>query len=193
MIQRKSLRCEYCGVELILVQSGLLLRKVTSCPKCGNSIGEGAWFCVNCREVLQEDTRLKEIQKRLLFLQEKYRQAIPEIAYHIEPGEFIYYVSLGQIKPKRCYVVTDRKFIASRDGKVEGKGLLETTWSEVVGVGEPQEIGFGYFLNVQTFNGETNVGISDRAWELYGYMMDALNDYIAQRKDIRAIICSLKL
>ena len=155
-------------------------------------MGEGAWFCIGCRQALQPDNiRLKEIQKKLLFLQEKYRQSIPEIAHRIDPGEFIYFVLLGATL-KRCWVVTDRKFIASKKADV----TLEAAWSDVVGVTKPQfNEPFSYDFNVSTFKGETKVAIpgGDSCWELYSEVMKALGNYSVRKNDIRAIICSLKL
>lgn len=192
-VSRGTLRCEYCGVELALAGGELQPRNVASCPKCAKSIGQGAWFCVNCGQVLLSDaTRLKELQRKLQFQQQKRRESMPEIVPHLQHEEFIYYMlhEYSLIGEKPIWVVTDRKFVRYRGGD-----LLELPWSEVVSVGRPADFGSLHLFNVQTF--KENVKMKFRSingsWNTYGNVMAALNDYNANRKNIQAIICSLKL
>ena len=117
---------------------------------------------------------------------------MPEVAPHIQPEEYIYTVfrEVPLMSGKRYWVVTDRKFVNYRGGD-----LLELPWSEVVSVGRPLTFGALQLFNVQTFKGNVKVkcrGIHS-CWEIYRNIMAALNDYNANRKNIQAIICSLKL
>jgi hypothetical protein len=119
---------------------------------------------------------------------------MPEIGPHLQPEEFIFYVVHGKslIGGKRYWVVTDRKLVIYRGGH-----LLELPWSEVVSVGQPLLILSNHWIIIQTFKEKVKVCLEHwsihGSWTFYRNVMAALNDYNTQRKNIKAIICSLKL
>src|SRR5438876_7366724 len=92
-VSRDTLKCEYCGAELILAASGFAIRGSTTCFNCGGLVGQGSWFCPKCLAVLAKDEHpLKETQKRVIFQQERLRKLMPiEIASQVEPHEFVHY------------------------------------------------------------------------------------------------------
>lgn len=202
------------GVQLALAPQGTLqVGGVLACPKCSRSIGQGAWFCVNCGQVLVNDTTgLKEIQKKLQFQQQRDRELMPEIAHLVKPDEFIYF--LLHAKRNRYCVVTERKLIlfnvfsrlwahigaslptGSEPKHVDGGNVLETSWGEVVSIGQMVYSGGVVFVfKVQTFKGDIQIKFigGQNCRTIHRNIMIALNHHNTQRRDPRALICSLKL
>ena len=177
---------------------------------------------MNCRQVLTSDvTRLKELQKKLLLEQENNMQLISKkclrllSAWNLKSSSTP--CAIERFDRRRSYqVVTDRKLILY---PCDGRRLREIPWSEVVKVGIPQAKRVPYpidwrgryydlyFLPVQTLKANLEIkfldvkhGIFERNiqgdWEgclnIYRTVKAALNDYNTQRKNIKAIICSLK-
>lgn len=199
MVPREATKCQYCGASLILAEDGssLLSRKRIVCPKCGNSMADGSWFCLGCGEVLARDVNhLKQIQRKIRFQQESLRNDILEIRDKIEPEEFIYFLFRYKgLFANKYFVVTDKKLV-----KYELFGQYwEAPWSEVVSIGNPKSESFpslGTYTNsfeVQTFNETVTFDFGEgNCWQFHTAVHQALNDYTLQKKDIRALVCSLK-
>jgi len=187
------MKCQYCGASLILAEDGstLLSRKRIVCPKCGNSMADGSWFCVVCGEILTKNiNHLKQIQKKIRFQQESLKNNMPEICDKIEPDEFIYFLFRYKgLLANKYFVATDKKLI-----KYELYGQYwEAPWSEVVSIGNPEFDGYRNKFTVQTFNETVPFDFGEnRCWDFHRAVHQALNDYNLQKKDIRALICSLK-
>jgi ribosomal protein S27AE len=199
MVSRETMKCQYCGASLILTEDGstLLSRKRIVCPKCGSTMAEGSWFCRVCGEIITKDVNhLKQIQKKIRFQQESSRNDIPEICDKIEPDEFICFLFRYKgLLANKYFVATDKKLI-----KYELFGQYwEAPWSEVVSIGNPEFESFpslGTHRNsfkVQTFNETVTFDFGENScWQFHTAVHQALNDYTLQKKDIRALICSLK-
>lgn len=198
MIPRETMKCQYCGASVILAQDGstLVPRKQNVCPKCGNSIADGSWFCVMCGEVItKEVNHLKQIQKKLRFQQESLRKDMQEIRDKIEPDEFIYFLFQHKgFLANKYFVVTDRRLI-----KYELYGQCwEAPLSEVVSIGNPKfesygSMGYRNTFTLQTFGETVTFDFGEgNCWQFHTAVHQALNDYTLQKKDIRAVICSLK-
>jgi hypothetical protein len=198
MVPRQTMKCEYCGTEVILAQDGfsLSIRKQGVCPKCGNPVGEDAWFC-RCGQVLAKDVEhLKQIQKKYLFNQEKLRNLMPEIRGKIEPDEFIYYLFYYKgLLGNKYFVATDKRLITFDKWGQYWESLL----NDIVSVSNPQyqsygEYGCRYLLVVQTFKEQTLLDFGqESAYDFHRALCAALDDYTRQTKYIGALICSLKI
>jgi hypothetical protein len=129
------------------------------------------------------------------FQQESLKNDLSEICDKIEPAEFIYFsFRFKGLLANKYFVVTDKKLI-----KYELYGQYwDTPWSEVVGIEESRfEIygswGYKNSLVVQTFNGPVTFDFGENnCSQFHRATRQALDDYTLQRKDIRALICSLK-
>lgn len=193
MVPRETMKCQYCGADLILAQDGstLLPRKQNVCPKCGNSMANGSWFCVMCGEVITKDVNhLKQIQKKLRFQQESLKKDMPEILDKIEPNEFIYFLFYYKgFLANKYFIITDKKLM-----KFELYGQYwEAPLSEIVSIGNPEFDGYRNKFTVQTFNETVPFDFGENScWDFHRAVHQALNDYNLQKKDIRALICSLK-
>lgn len=158
-------------------------------------MAEGSWFCVVCGEIIAKDVkRLKELQRKIRFEQERVKKEMPEISDKIEPDEFIYwcYYYKGLLANK-YFIVTDKKLI-----KYDNFGQYwEAPWSEVVTIGDLEfiRLGSGYrnqFV-VRTFNETVTFEFGeDSCLKFNANAQRALNDYTLQKKDIMALIYSLK-
>jgi len=160
-------------------------------------MADGSWFCLGCGEVLARDVNhLKQIQRKIRFQQESLRNDILEIRDKIEPEEFIYFLFRYKgLFANKYFVVTDKKLV-----KYELFGQYwEAPWSEVVSIGNPKSESFpslGTYTNsfeVQTFNETVTFDFGEgNCWQFHTAVHQALNDYTLQKKDIRALVCSLK-
>lgn len=197
MVSRQTMKCQYCGASLILAEDGsAVYRKRIVCPKCGNPVAEGSWFCIVCGEIITKDvSRLKQMQKKIRFQQEKLKEDMPEIRDKIEPDEFIYFLFYYKgILSNKYFVVTDKKLM-----KYELHGQYwEAPWSEVVSIGNPEFESYGSWgyknkFEVQTFKETVSFDFGESSCaQFHANVHRALNDYNLQRRDIRALICSLK-
>lgn len=193
MVQRESMKCQYCGASLLLAEDGstLLSRKRIACPKCGNSMADGSWFCIACGEVTTKDVNhLKQIQKKIRFQQESMKNDMPEILDKIEPAEFIHWLFVHKgLFANKYFVVTDKKLI-----KYELFGeYWEAPWSEVVSIGNPEFDGYSNRFVVKTFEETVTFDFGENScWNFHNAVHRALNDYTSQTKDIRALVCSLR-
>jgi hypothetical protein len=187
------MKCQYCGAGVMLAQDGStpLPRKQIVCPKCDNSIVDGAWFCAMCGElVTKEVDHLKQIQKKLIFQQESLRKEMSEIRDKIESNEFIYFLFYFKgFLANKYFVVTDKKLM-----KFELYGTYwEASLSDIVSIGNPEFNGNRNKFIVQTFNETVSFDFGqDTCWDFHRAVHQALNDYTIQKKDVRAMICSLK-
>jgi len=198
MVSRETMKCQYCGASLILAEDGssLLSRKRVICPKCGSAMADGSWFCTACGEILTKDVdHLKQIQRKMRFQQESLKNDLPEIYDKIEPDEFIYFsFRFKGLLANKYFVVSDKKLI-----KYELHGQYwDAPWSEIVGIEGPRFESYGSWgyknsLVVQTFSGPVTFDFGEsNCLQFHRVTLQALNDYTLQRKDIRALICSLK-
>jgi predicted nucleic acid-binding Zn ribbon protein len=213
-IPRETVKCEYCGASLILAPEGttLLPWKQVACPKCGNTVPVDAWFCAKCGEILTKDIEhLQQIQRKLVFSQENIRKIVLISDKHekpvllgdkLEQTEFVHYWSQNRgIFTHKYYFVTEKKLAYFETHK---KTYWQVLMSDILSIGKPYfttnyNAPSNHFFNVQTFNGSItlefgsgSVSQSD-AWAFYRALNKALSDYTLQKRDIRAIICSLKL
>lgn len=198
MVSRETMKCQYCGASLILAEDGstLLSRKRTACPKCGNSIADGSWFCIACGEITTKDSNhLKQIQKKIRFQQESLKNDVPEIRDKIEPDEFIYFLFRYKgLFANKYFIATDKKIIKY---ELFGK-YWEAPWSEVVSIGNPEFESFpsgGYrsSFKVQTFNETVTFDFGENSCsQFHTAVHQALNDYTLQKKDIKALVFSLQ-
>ncbi|MGD0160770.1 MAG: hypothetical protein ABSB89_10810 [Candidatus Bathyarchaeia archaeon] len=159
-------------------------------------MADGSWFCTACGEIVTKDVEhLKQIQRKMRFQQESLKNELSEIDDKIEPDEFIYFsFRFKGLLANKYFVVTDKKLI-----KYELYGQYwEALWSEVVGIEGPRFESYGSFgyknsLVVQTFNGPVTFDFGESNCSQFLWATrKALDDYTIQRKDIRAVICSLK-
>jgi predicted nucleic acid-binding Zn ribbon protein len=203
LIPRESLNCEYCGAILSLTpdKTTLLPQKTNNCPKCANPVASGAWFCAKCGEVLTKDVEhLKQIQKKVLFVQEDIKRKYPETSSLLEPNEFIYFLFHNKgLLTNKYYVATDKRLLVFNVRKKEsGQALL----SEIVTIGKPYFTGsapFTHWFKVQSFKetfaldfGHDRASLSNTL-QFHRALQKALDDYTLQKRDIRAILCSLKI
>lgn len=192
MVSRETMKCKYCGANLVLVQDKLTLRNTMSCPKCGTSNGEGSFLCVNCGEVLTENVQfLKEVQKRIRFDQKRTREELSnKIKGVLEQDEFIKY---SHYFARHYFVITERRILMHQD-TVFGKRFWEAPWDEIASISSPIPIFGGTKVIVTTFDGKEEkfefLGIATR------FSVEAkngLNDHMLGKKDIRAQIYRLNL
>ena len=178
----------------------MLARNRNACPKCGSQIAEGIWFCPNCGEVTTKDVKciehLKQIQKKFVFQQEDIKSKMTELSDKIEPDEFLYYLLYHHgILSNKYYAITDKKLI-----KYDYKEYWQAPLSDIVSIGDPIfNAGDQMFnppsvtLKVQTFTETVTLDFGDSMnYDFYNALKNALDDYTFQRKDIKAIVCSLK-
>ena len=134
MLPHQSMTCEYCGANLTLSadKASFIPQNTTSCPKCSNIVATGAWFCAKCGQVLTPDTEhLKQIQKKVLFVQQNLRTNYPEVSFLLEPNEFIYFLFHNKgLVMNSYYVATDKRLLIFNARKKEAAQAL---LSEIVG------------------------------------------------------------
>lgn len=213
LIPRETLNCEYCGASLSLTpdKTALVPQTTSNCPKCANPVTSGAWFCPECGEVLIKDVQhLREIQRKFAFTQENLRKTVLISNKHLktlllgdklEETEFVYYLFHNKgIFTNKYYFVTDKK-LASVDAH---KNLYwQAAMSEIITVGKPYFVGtrapFTHWLKVQSFKetfafdfGSSRTSQAS-AWNFYRALNKAMSDYTLQKRDIRAILWSLKI
>ena len=194
-ISRQSMKCEYCGAELVLAQDGqsMLTRNRNACPKCGNQIAEGVWFCPHCGEVTAKDVKtlehLKQIQKRFVFQQEDTKSKMAQLGDKLEPNEYIYYLLYHYgILSNKYYAVTEKKLI-----KFDYNEYWETPLSDIVAIGDPIYNQYNVTLKVQTFNETVTLDFGETMdYNFYNALHQAIDDYTCQRKNIRAVVYNLK-
>jgi hypothetical protein len=140
--------------------------------------------------VTKEVDHLKQIQKKLIFQQESLRKEMSEIRDKIESNEFIYFLFYFKgFLANKYFVVTDKKLM-----KFELYGTYwEASLSDIVSIGNPEFNGNRNKFIVQTFNETVSFDFGqDTCWDFHRAVHQALNDYTIQKKDVRAMICSLK-
>jgi ribosomal protein L37AE/L43A len=196
------MKCEYCGAEIVLAQDGLSMLALNrnACPKCGNQIAEGVWFCPHCGEVTTKDAKtiehLKQIQKKFVFQQEDIKSTMAQLNDKIEPNEFFYYLLYHNgILSNKYYAVTDKKLI-----KFDYNKYWQAPLSDIVSIGDPIfNSGDQMFnppsvtLKVQTFTETVTLDFGETMdYNFYNALREAMDDYTCQRKNIRAVACNLK-
>jgi ribosomal protein L37AE/L43A len=207
------MNCEYCGASLSLTpdKTTLVPQQTSNCPKCANPVASGAWFCPKCGEVLTKDVEhLKQIQKKVLFIQEDIKKQYPEACSLLEPNEFIYFLfHKSGLLTNKYYVATDKRLLVltvRKEFQLSQTSTYESSQallSEIVTIGKPYFTGvrapFNHLFKVQSFKETLMLDFgSDRtsqpnAWNFYQTLNKAVSDYTLQKRDIRAILCSLKV
>ena len=193
IISRNNLKCQYCGAELIIAQDGLTFipRKQQNCPKCSTPQADGAWFCLNCGEILAKDIEhVKNLQKKIQFTQEDIRAKLAQFSDKIEPNEFFYHLLYHNgFFSNKYYAVSDKKLI-----KFDYNNYWQAPLSEIVGVGSPQHDGYNSTLTIQTFKETVKLDFGDSMdYDFYNALYRALDNYTLQKKDIYALIYSLRI
>jgi len=201
-ISRQSMKCEYCGAELVLAQDGhsMLPRNLNACPTCKTQIAEGVWFCPNCGQVTTQDAKtiehLKQIQKKFVFQQDDIRAKMAQLKDKLEPNEFVYYLLYHNgFLSNKYYAVTDKKLI-----KFDYNEYWEALLSDIVSVSDPiYRSGDGMFvtpntsLKVQTFTETVTLDFGESMdYNFFNALHQAISDYTCQRKNIQAVVCNLK-
>ena len=113
-----------------------------------------------------------------------------ELSDKIEPNEFIYYLLYyNGFFSNKYYAISDKKLI-----KFDFNVYWQTPLSEIVGVGSPQHDGYSATLIIQTFKETVKFDFGDSMdYDFYNALRRALEDYTLQKKDVRALIYSLKI
>jgi predicted nucleic acid-binding Zn ribbon protein len=214
LIPRESMKCEYCGAGLALTSDGsaLLSQKQTACPSCGNPVASDAWFCVKCQTILTPNTeRLNQIQAKLQFSQQQLRKQYPSLP--LEPEEFVYYLFHGTNAHPTAFhgpkVVWDVKYAATEKRLLLTNNLTNRqdsfSMKDIATIGQPfiTPVKNGHpshnmqvqIINIGTitlaFGNKLNIG--QESWHFYRALHKALNDWQTQKRDVRAVICSLKI
>lgn len=200
-IPRETLRCSYCGTQVVLLQNGTLtMKNTTSCPNCGDPCERDSWFCMNCGTLLTDDPRelgiLKEQQRKLRFKQEKVKELLPkEIKRELEPDEYIHFYYKGIGTPHE--VVTKNRILRFDTGWfIKRENWKRAPWSEVVSISEPYGGLAGVWsLNVTTFNETFALVFQEvaNAIKFRSFCVKALANHNLRKRDIEATICSLSL
>ncbi|MEM3673295.1 MAG: zinc ribbon domain-containing protein [Candidatus Bathyarchaeia archaeon] len=211
LLDKEQMKCQYCGADLVLSPDGsyFIFRAEATCPKCGAINEKSSWFCMGCNTILTKDTdMLKELQKKIRLEQESMISCMPSwMGEKLEPDEFIYFVLYEEIGGNNFYAITDKRIIKSRHGKYE-----EALLSEVVSIGPvrtkqvvrafvPPVIGF-FHVEIGFFKVNTSRGTTIFEFEGYevlacgifhAWTTIALENYTAQKKDVKALILKLPL
>jgi hypothetical protein len=201
-IHRQSMKCEYCGAEVVLTQDGhsMMPRNLNACPTCKTQIAEGVWFCPNCGQVTTQDVKtiehLRQIQKKFVFQQDDVKVKMGQLKDKLEPNEFVYYLLWHNgFLSNKYFAVTDKKLI-----KFDYNQYWQVSLSEIVSVSDPiYYSGDGMFnapsstLKVQTFTETVTLDFGETMdYNFYNALREAMNDYTCQRRNIRAVACNLK-
>jgi ribosomal protein L37AE/L43A len=201
-ISRQSMKCEYCGAEVVLGQDGhsMLPRNLNACPTCKMQIAEGVWFCPNCGQVTTQDAKtiehLRQIQKKFVFQQDDIRAKLAQIKDKLESNEFVYYLLYHNgFLSNKYYAVTDKKLI-----KLDYNQYWQASLSDIVSVSDPiYRNGDGMFvipnasLKVQTFTETVTLDFGESMdYNFFNALHQAISDYTCQRKNIQAVVCNLK-
>lgn len=196
-VPRATLRCKYCGANLVLVLDGALkIRGAKICPKCGTQQAEGSWLCINCGFVLTEDIApLKELQRKIRFDQERTIKLLPkDLQDKIEIDEFIHYAFKRPALLPGFYIVSEKKLIKYEKGLFRSD-YKEIQWSDVVTVSEPEISIDMYAVTAGTFHGDVIFLFMPedlrKAVRFYEACHEALNNYTFKKRDVRALICFL--
>lgn len=205
-ISFETTRCEYCGAFVCFQDKLPTLRDKEKCSACGTTVGEGSMVCANCGRILaknqDEIESLKQIQKRLIFLQQKIREQFSNtLKEKISEDEYILFYEHPGLTER---VVTDKRYFCYTPSGVNPESLENIPYEQIVAIGPIQQL--PYYLNelamsrigtvlhqvsLTTFEKTESVLVSDVVG-FYKAINDAFEGFIHKRRNIRAIICSLK-
>jgi hypothetical protein len=201
-------RCEYCGAYISFQDNIPTIHSKFNCSNCGTALGKGSLICINCGQLLTQNQNeiesLKGIQRRLLFLQQKIRnQLSPIVAQNLFSEE--YFLFYEQLASKTELAVTDKRLLSYFPPGPNPERLTIIPYENIVEIGPitsfPQwvnELSLArigtilYKINLTTFDGSEVVMVSD-ASGFHKAIKSAFENYLHKRKNVNAILCSLKL
>lgn len=139
-LRKETMKCEYCGSELVLLQDGssFRLKNESTCPKCGATNEKSSWFCLNCNTILTKNTEmLRILQKKLRFVQDQMKQdflkKVPSsLIRTVDTGEY-FYSTLSREQGANLYGITNKRLIKYKDGNYK-----EISLSEIVDIYPPR-------------------------------------------------------
>ena len=203
LMSTHTTRCEYCGAYIYFQNDTFALHNLIKCHTCGASVGEGSLLCVGCGTILATSPTdiesLKEIQKRITFIQKNLKEKLPSLMREkLNEDEYIYFIELAKYVDT---IVTDRRIMRfTRESKGNPVDKLEDIpYSEVVSVGNVEtvplppfsEMGWK-FVDLVTFSGSLKFVIVSNGAEFQRAVQVALDNHVHKRKDINAIIHSVR-
>ena len=205
LVPKETMTCKYCGAHVLLSPDGHLTSKaIVVCPKCGSKNAKGSWFCMSCGNIITDDTAyLRQIQKRIRFKQNNIRKKLPQKLinmFKLGENEFIHYAhSLDN--QTESYVVTEKRFIKFFDKKgpkIFGAGkkiFWEASWDEIATVSEPIPVFTGCKIIFTTFDEEKEeiTLLPEVGVEIFRECMNAMDNFVHQKRDARAKLCYLSL
>lgn len=206
-ISPETSRCEYCGAYILVQNDISTLRDRCNCTGCGESIGVGSLVCANCGIILAQSQNdiesLREIKKRLVFLQQKVKVQFSNMAkQRIGEDEYILFYEHAGFTEN---IVTNIRFFSYAPPGPNPELLKDVPFEQIVEIGpitalpdwvnelSLRRIGkILYEAKLMTFDGPVTTMVSNTA-DFHKALNSALMDHIHKRKNINAILCSLKL